>query len=172
MRRATLSTSPYKRASPLRAQITPIASTVLASALALLPIVSTSQLLPNFGLLALISWRLLRPELWTARIGLALGLAHDLITGGPLGLAMSLWTFLLLSFDFVDSRLLWRDHWIEWLLATFAIAVAALADWKVSDLMGAAGPVHTILPGILISVLFFPAMLKIVVALDRWRLRR
>ena len=39
------------------------------------------------------------------------------------------------------------------------------------DLMGAAGPLHTILPGIAVSVLFFPAMLKLVVTLDRWRLK-
>lgn len=171
MRRSALSSSQYERGSPYKAQVVPIFSTLLASALALLPIVSHAQLLPDFGLLALLAWRLLRPEIWTARVGLALGLAHDLITGGPLGLAMSLWTLLLLSFDFVDSRLLWRDHWIEWLLAALAIAIAAAAEWKVSDLMGAAGPMHTIMPHILISVLFFPAMLKLVVALDRWRLR-
>lgn len=172
MRRATLSTSSYGRTGPLRSQVTPIASTLFASALALLPIVSAAQLLPNFGLLALLSWRLLRPEMWTARIGLALGFAHDLITGGPLGLAMSLWTFLLLMFDFVDSRLLWRDYWIEWGLAAIAIATASAFEWKVADLMGAAGPIHTILPHILISVLCFPAMLALIAALDRWRLRR
>lgn len=171
MKHAALGSTSFERASPLRARATPIVFTLLASSLALLPIVSTAQLLPNFGLLALLSWRLLRPEIWTARVGLALGLAHDLITGGPLGLAMSLWTFLLLSFDFMDNRLIWRDYWIEWFLATLAISVAALADWKVSDMMGAAGPLHTILPGIAVSVLFFPAMLKLVVTLDRWRLR-
>ena len=154
------------------ARATPVVSTLLASSLALLPIVSTAQLLPNFGLLALLSWRLLRPEIWTARMGIGLGLAHDLITGGPVGLAMSLWTLLLLFFDFVDNRLVWRDYWIEWLLAAAAISVAALVDWKVSDLMGAAGPLRTIVPGILVSVLFFPAMLGLVVRLDRWRLRR
>ena len=172
MKRATVVPSSYGRVGPFRARATPVVSTLLASALALLPIVSTAQLLPNFGLLALISWRRLRPELWTANMGLALGLAHDVMTGVPLGLAMSGWTFLLLFFDFVDSRLVWRDYWVEWLLAAIAIAFAAVAEWKVADLMGAAGPFKTILPGILISVLVFPAMLKLVAALDRWRLRR
>lgn len=171
MRRSALASNRYDRTSPWRAQATPIASTMIASSLALLPIVSTSQILPNFGLIALLSWRLLRPELWTARMGLVLGFAHDLITGGPLGLAISLWTALLLMFDFVDGKLLWRDYWIEWFLAAVAIALASAAEWKVADLMDAAGPIRTILPHILISVLFFPAMLKLVVALDRWRLR-
>ena len=172
MKHAALGSRSFERASPLRARATPIVSTLLASSLALLPIVSTAQLLPNFGLLALLSWRLLRPELWTARVGLVLGLAHDLITGGPIGLAMSGWTLLLLTFDFVDSRLLWRDYWIEWLLAGLAIAAAALAEWKVADLMGAAGPMKTILPGIAVGVLVFPAVLMVVVGLDRWRLKR
>ncbi len=170
-RRGALTSNRYDRGSPYKAQAVPIVSTMLASSLALLPIVSHAQLLPDFGLLALLSWRLLRPEIWPARMGLALGFAHDLITGGPLGFAISLWTCLLLMFDFVDGKLLWRDYWIEWLLAAIAIAIASAAEWKVSDLMGAAGPMHTILPHILISVLFFPAMLKVVVALDRWRLR-
>jgi rod shape-determining protein MreD len=173
MRRTTLAgSSSYGETGPLRSQVTPIASTLFASALALLPIVSGAQLLPNFGLLALLSWRLLRPEMWTARVGLALGFAHDLITGGPLGLAMSLWTFLLLMFDFVDSRLIWRDYWIDWILAALAIGLASAFEWKVADLMGAAGPMHTILPHILISILCFPAMLAVVARLDRWRLRR
>lgn len=171
MRRSALSSNRYDRTSPWRAQATPIVSTIVASSMALLPIVSTSQILPNFGLIALLCWRLLRPEIWTARTGLALGLAHDLITGGPLGLAISLWTALLLMFDFVDRKLIWRDYWIEWLLAALAIALASAAEWQVADLMGAAGPIHTILPHILISVLFFPAMLKLIVTLDRWRLR-
>lgn len=171
MSRSALGHSRYASRNPYKAQVVPIASTVLASALALLPIVSHAQLLPDFGLLALLSWRMLRPELWTARTGLALGLANDLIAGQPLGLSISLWTALLLLFDFLDTRLLWRDYWIEWLLAVFAIAIASAAEWKVSDLMGAAGPLHTLLPHILISALFFPAVLKIVVALDRWRLR-
>lgn len=170
MSRSALAGS-YNRGSPLKAKVVPVVSTILASALSLLPIVSHAQLLPDFGLLALLSWRLLRPEMWSARVGLGLGLAQDLITGEPLGLAISLWTFLLLAFDFVDNRLLWRDHWIEWLLAAFAIAFASATEWKVSDLMGAAGPIHTILPHIVISVLLFPAMLKVIVALDRWRLR-
>ena len=173
MKRVALAdSSSYGRTGPLRGQVTPIASTLFASSLSLLPIVSTAQLLPDFGLLALLAWRVLRPELWGARVGLTLGLAHDLITGGPLGLAMTLWTLLLLSFDFIDSRLLWRDYWVEWFFAGLAIATASAFEWKVADLMDAAGPMHTILPHILVSVLFFPAMLKIIAALDRWRLRR
>jgi hypothetical protein len=63
MRRTTLAgSSSYGDTGPLRSQVTPIASTLFASALALLPIVSGAQLLPNFGLLALLSWRLLRPK--------------------------------------------------------------------------------------------------------------
>ena len=172
MSRSALASRYQQRTAPYRARLVPIVSTILASCLALLPIVSAGQMLPNFGLLALLAWRLLRPEIWSAQMGIGLGLAHDLITGGPLGLGMALWPLLLMFFDFADNRLQWRDHWIEWLLAAFAIALASLADWKVADLMRAAGPLSNVVPHILISILFFPAVLRVVVMLDRWRLGR
>lgn len=172
MSRGALARQAPTRASGLRATWTPVLSTIAASMLALLPIVATSQTLPNFGLLTLLAWRLLRHEMWTARTAIGLGLAHDLIAGTPLGLSMSLWTLLLLAFDFVDNRLAWRDHWMEWLLAALAIAAASAADWKVAAMMGAPVPFASVVPHILISILVFPLVMRVVVALDRWRLSR
>ena len=49
--------------------------TVVAVSFALLPFVAQSPLLPDFGFLFLITWRLLRPEVWSPRHALALGLS-------------------------------------------------------------------------------------------------
>ena len=97
--------------------IIPAASVVAASAFAVLPIVAHSAGFPDFGFLMLIAWRLLRAELWTARMALPLGAFNDLVAGHPFGQSMALWTLAFLLLDAVDSRLLFRDFWLDWLLA-------------------------------------------------------
>ena len=77
----------------------------------------TSPLLPDFGFLMLITWRLLRPEIWTPRMALGLGLFADLVAGHPLGQSMLLWTTAFLVFDLIDARLGFRDYWMDWLIA-------------------------------------------------------
>ena len=159
------------RSSPARQAWTAPISIVAASLLNWLPIVAESGWLPNFGLVTLIAWRLLRPDLIAPTTALPLGLVHDLVTGMPLGLSMSLWPALLLLLDLTDTRLMWRDYWLEWLLACVALALGALADWKVADLQGARVPLANIWPGVAVSALIFPLVLQLVLALDRWRLR-
>lgn len=155
-----------------RAQAVPIASTLAGSATALLPFVATYPALPPFGLLVLLAWRLLRPELWRAWIGLPLGLADDLIGGAPIGSAVATWTILLLALDYADARLGERDWSMDWLLAVpailFGLVGALLAAW----ITGGGGAVWTIGPQALTSMLAFPAVARGVAALDRWRLRR
>ncbi|MFD2501348.1 rod shape-determining protein MreD [Rhizorhabdus histidinilytica] len=94
--------------------IVPILSTLAGSATALLPIVATEPIVPPFGLMMLLAWRLLRPEIWPVWVALPLGLADDLISGHYLGTAMILWTIAFLSLEWVDQALRWRDSWIEW----------------------------------------------------------
>lgn len=161
----------HTRASPARQAWTAPLSIVAASLLAWLPVVADSGWLPNFGLVMLVAWRLLRPDLLAPTTALPLGLIHDLVTGAPLGLSMSLWPALLILIDVTDTRLMWRDYWLEWLLAVLVLALGALADWKVADLQGARVPLAAIGPGLLVSALLVPIALQLVLALDRWRLR-
>ena len=91
------------RPSALRLQALPVATTLLGSCVNLLPFISTAPVLPPFGLLMALGWRLLRPELWAAWVALPLGLADDLITGTAPGTAMSLWTITFLGIDLLDA---------------------------------------------------------------------
>lgn len=161
----------YTRASPTRQAWTAPVSIVAASLLAWLPLVADNGWLPNFGLVMLVAWRLLRPDLIAPTTALPLGLIHDLVTGMPLGLSMSLWPALLILIDLTDTRLMWRDYWLEWLLAVLVLALGALADWKVADWQGARVPLGAVVPGLLVSALLVPIALQLVLALDRWRLR-
>lgn len=154
----------------LRAQAVPIISTIAGSATALLPIVAVTPMLPPFGFLMLLGWRLLRPEMWVAWAALPLGLADDLIGGQPLGSAMCLWTVTLLVLDLVDNRMVWRDYWMDWLVAAVVIPFCLGGAWIFARYTGGGGIVLTLLPQVAISIFCFPAVARLCVVLDRWRL--
>lgn len=168
--RAPRSSAPPSRSIEVRAKLVPIASTLLGSAFVLVPTVSLSTAWPPLGLLMLLAWRLLRPEMWPAWVGLPLGLADDLLSGQTLGTGMVTWTACLLLIDLAEVRLLWRDYWQEWLLGALAIALAILASLGIADWTGGnAGP-GEVLPQIVTSILCFPVVGRLCAMLDRWRL--
>jgi rod shape-determining protein MreD len=156
----------------VRRQAVPILSTLAASLLDILPIVANRPLVPDFAFLVLIAWRLLRPEIWSAQIALPLGLFNDLVAGHPLGQSMALWTITFLLFDLADSRSGWRDYWMDWLFAGLAILLYGVGQYCVARMMGSRIDFVIVVPQILLSLLAYPLVARIVLALDRWRLSR
>ena len=154
------------------AEYIPAASVLAASLLAALPIVSTSGWYPEFGFLALIAWRLLRSDPWPAWWAAPLGFANDLITGAPIGLSVALWTGTMILLELVDRRTMWRDYWIEWSLAAILLLVNEAVERWVAGMMGAAQPILSIAPPLLISIFAFPIAAWAVARVDRWRLGR
>lgn len=150
---------------------TPIISVMLASALpALLPIIVQSPTLPPLGLLLLIGWRLLHHEMWPLWIGAPLGLFDDLMSGHALGTAVFLWSVIIMAIEVVDTRLLWRDYWHDWLIA-FGGCLFFLAGGVVfAKLSGSAAPFYLIVPQLFWSVLVYPLIVRIIAGIDRWRM--
>lgn len=150
----------------------PAASVVFASLLAALPIVTTSGWYPDFGFLVLISWRLLRSDPWPAWWAAPMGLANDLLTGSPIGLSVAGWSATMLALDLIDRRTMWRDYWIEWILAAVLIAIDEWLQWRIAAAMGARVPSTAVAPPIVISIFIFPVSAWLVSRVDRWRLGR
>ena len=155
-----------------RRQAVPVLTTLGASLLDLLPIVANAPLIPDFAFLVLIAWRLLRPEMWLAQVALPLGLFNDLVAGHPIGQSMALWTITFLVFDLIDSRVGWRDYWMDWLFASAAIAFNSFGGWYIARAMGSATPYMVMVPQLILSIIAYPLVARIVLALDRWRLAR
>jgi rod shape-determining protein MreD len=155
-----------------RRQFVPLMSTIAACLIQLLPIVMSSPIIPDFGFLVLIAWRLLRPELWSATTALPLGLFNDLIAGHPLGQSMALWTAVFLVFDIMEARMGWRDYWMDWLAAATTIAFYVFGCWYIGRLMGSIVAPHVLLPQLGLSILAYPIVARIILGLDRWRLAR
>jgi rod shape-determining protein MreD len=152
------------------ARAVPPVTTMLASALSALPVVSDAPTWPPLGLLTVLGWRLLRPELWGAWMALPLGLGDDLLTGQAPGTAMASWTILFLALDIIDERFLFRDYMLDWAIAATGICLCMIGAVLASGQHWAQLPVF--LPQMALSVLCFPLVERICAALDRWRLRR
>ena len=150
--------------------IIPAASVVVASLLAILPVVAHHGAWPDFGFLMLVAWRLLRADAWPAWWAAPLGFANDLIVGTPIGFSVALWTAVMLVMDLIDRRTQWRDYWIEWALASVLILAAEAAEWKVAIWSDAPVPFTFMLPSIVISILAFPLFAYFASRLDHWRL--
>lgn len=156
----------------LRRQWVPVLSTLAASLLQTLPVVVTTPVVPDFAFLVVLSWRLLRPELWPAYFALPLGLFNDLIAGHPLGQSMVLWTVTFLACELLDSRSGWRDYWLDWLFASLFIGLYVAGEWRIAWALGARMPFDVLLPQLLLAIFTYPLVARLVVALDRWRFSR
>ncbi len=164
--------NPYMERPPLRVMLVPILSTLAGSAMTLLPVIATEPIIPPFGLMFLLSWRLLRPEMWPAWAALPLGLADDLLSGNYLGTAMVLWTAAFLVLEWADQNIAWRDGWIEWAIASAAMVVIAIGSWALSQPADSHSAITTIMPQTIGAILTIPVVLRTTAALDKWRLRR
>jgi rod shape-determining protein MreD len=172
MVRAALTSRRIGQGPQRLAMIMPAATVFAASLLAALPIISTSGWYPDFGYLVLISWRLLRADPWPAWWAAPLGLVNDLFTGYPIGFSIALWSATMLALDLIDRRTMWRDYWIEWVLAAVLIAIDEVLQWRLAGLVGAAPPFARMVPPIVVSVCVFPLVAWIISRIDAWRLGR
>jgi rod shape-determining protein MreD len=150
----------------------PLVTTLLAILLGLFPLVVTTPLLPDIGFLVLLTWRLLRPEIWVPVVALGLGLFDDLVSGHPLGQSMALWTSIFLAFDILDHRIDYKDFWFDWFYAAIAIFFHVAGIWYIAVLMDSHTPFTQLLPQIGFTILAYPVMARMVLGLDRWRLAR
>lgn len=154
------------------ARAIPALSVGIASLLPLAPIVAEVGWMPDTGLLLLLAWRLLRGDVIPAWWAAPLGLWNDLVLGLPIGLSVVTFTSAMILLDLLDRRTMWRDYWLEWLLAAALIVFAEVFRWQVDGAMGARYPLVTILPASAISALSFPLAAWAASRIDHWRLGR
>jgi rod shape-determining protein MreD len=158
--------------SLMRISGTPIVSTMIGSMAPLLPIIATAPSMPPFGLLLLIAWRLRHRTLWPVWVGLPLGLWDDIFSGQPLGSSMLLWTLVMLGLDVIDRRMVWRDFWQDWGLASALLALVLTGGLIIANWTGGNTAWLIIAPQILASIALFPMIARLCAALDQWRLLR
>jgi rod shape-determining protein MreD len=140
-------------------------TTIIGSLVTILPMVATVPFLPPFGLLMLLAWRLLRPNVLAPWAPVLLGLFDDLVSGQPIGSAMLLWTFCFLVVDVIDTRLVWRDFWQDWLIAAGAFGFCLIAGRLIASPLGAHVDTALLLQIIMCAALF-PLVTRLCARLD------
>ena len=157
---------------PVLALGLPWLTILLGSLTPWLPIIAPAPVLPPFGFLLMLAWRLLRPGLLPLWAGLPLGLFDDLYSGQPLGSGVLLFSLTLIVIELVEIRFPWRNFWLDWLTAsailTVYLMVAALLSGAELSLM----QLGVIVPQLVLSIVLFPVVARLVAQLDRLRLMR
>ncbi|KFG88658.1 Rod shape-determining protein MreD [Sphingobium herbicidovorans NBRC 16415] len=148
----------------------PVIAVMLGSAISVMPLIAQAPVMPPFGLLLLLSWRLLRPELWRAWIGLPLGLFDDILSGQPIGSAMFLWTMTLIGIDAIEHRIVWRSYRQDWLIAAIAIIFCIVGGVFFARITGGGDiKLKLVAPQMLWTILLFPFVVRQCARIDRWR---
>lgn len=173
MVRSALSQGKRLNRGPRRhAEAVPAISVAAGSVIAILPVISATGWWPDWGLLLLVAWRMLRADAWPAWWAAPLGFLNDLMTDNPIGLSIATWSAIMIVMDFVDRRTQWRDYWIEWAVAALLVAGSEIVQWQVAAISGAILPFsQSAGPSILVAVLCFPLAALLVARIDHWRLR-
>src|SRR5688500_11456069 len=110
--------------SPFLAYGLPWFTILLGSLAPWLPVIAPAPVLPPFGFMALLAWRLLRPGLLPLWAGLPLGLFDDLYSGQPLGSGVLLFSLTLLAIELIEIRFPWRNFWLDWVTAAAILIVS------------------------------------------------
>ncbi|MBC2778126.1 rod shape-determining protein MreD [Parasphingopyxis marina] len=156
----------------VRAQLAliPAASVLFGSLLNLVPLVTQAPILPPMALMIFLGWRFLRPEIWPIWAGLPFGLFDDLLSGNLIGSGMLLWTVILIALDLAENRAMWRDYWIDWVVATAALIFYIIAAMALNSFAYGGWGLLPLLPQIVATILLFPIVLRLCARLDRRRL--
>ncbi len=147
----------------------PVVSVMIGSLAVLLPVISAAPLLPPFGFMLLLAWRLLQRTMWPVWMALPLGLFDDIFSGQPLGSAVFLWTLTFLTLDLIDRRMIWRDSLQDWALASLLIVALLTGELIIANATGGNTGIIALVPQIVVSCLLYPLIARICANLDRIR---
>ncbi len=147
----------------------PALTVMLASMLTLLPLIVVAPVMPPWGFMAFLAWRLIQREVWRPWAGAALGLFDDMYSGQAIGSAIVLWSLTLLALGIVDRWMLWRDYWQDWYLGAAASVTVISAALLIANETGGHTDWAATLPQIILAILFFPAVMRLYAHIDQWR---
>ena len=150
--------------------IIPVLTIIVSVILSILPYgaLGSIPLAPLLGLIALFFWSLYRPGLVPPFLVFAIGLYHDLLTTGPLGL----WalTYVIFSGYFVEQRSFFvgktsSELWVAFLLGLF---VSLIVVWGISCLyyLKLLSPIPIVVQGVM-TLLLYPVWTRVLMIFHR-----
>lgn len=157
---------------PWRVRSVPYASIMLGSIVPVLLIADLMPLLPSFGYLMLIGWRMMRPGLLPLWVGVPLGAVDDLFSGQPFGSAILLWSLTMIAIEAIETRFPWRGFWQDWFTASVMSVIYLFAALLASGSQPTPEMFAMAVPQAVMAVLLYPVFARMIARLDRFRLAR
>ncbi len=157
---------------PVRANLVPYVSIMLASILPFLALADVMPVAPPLGFLVFLAWRIMRPGLLPIWVGAPLGAFDDLFSGQPFGSAVLLWSVTMIILEMIESRFPWRGFWQDWFTASLAVTAYIAVAMVVSGASLTVPMALAALPQLAVAVLLYPFLAQVVARLDRFRLAR
>jgi rod shape-determining protein MreD len=161
----------YAPRPKLRVFVLPAITVIVGSVLTAWPAIVSAPLLPPLGFMLLLGWRLLRRDVWAVWAGLPLGLVDDVFGGNPPGTAMFSWTVVLITLSLLDTRVVYRTWWLEWLIGAVALGFVIIVSGMLARVGGLVSVIELLGPQWLLSALLLPLFIQLMALFDRWRLR-
>lgn len=171
IKKRSYNSSINRKRSKLRMYAGPVLTVLFGSIITTLPFFTDLPLLPPFGFIIFVAWRFMRPGIWPMWAGLPLGLFDDIFSGAPFGSAAFLWSIAMLIAEYIDSRIIWRDYMLDWIIASVFIAAYLTVNLLfVAMIQPMPNPI-IILPQIIFSILLYPLVVRFCARVDNWRLQ-
>lgn len=158
--------------SPLVATVLPWLTILAGSLLPIFFVASALPVVPPFGFVMLLAWRMVRPGLLPIWAGLPLGLFDDQFSGQPLGSAILLWSSAMIAIELLDRRIPWRTFMQDWAAAGFVLTAYLVLSFAISGADPELAGLIALGPQLVFAIILFPAAAGLVSLLDRLRLFR
>lgn len=146
----------------------PALTVIGGSLITVWPFIGNFPILPPFGLMMLLAWRLRRPDVFRIWAPLPLGAFDDLVSGQPFGSAVLLWTLCFFMIDLFDQRLGFRDYWQDWGIAAVMIGFCLILGRLVASPIAAQVDTLLLLQ-VLVATMIFPVIARLCAWIDRRR---
>ena len=158
--------------SMFKMRAAPTITVLLGSLVTTLPFFTDLPLLPPFGFMIFIAWRFMRPGIWPMWVGLPFGIFDDIFSGALFGSAILTWSIAMLVSEYIDSRIIWRDYLLDWIIASFYIALYLTISLLFVGLIQPLPNPFIIIPQIIFSISLYPLVVRLCANVDIWRLKQ
>ncbi|MBU6165955.1 MAG: rod shape-determining protein MreD [Alphaproteobacteria bacterium] len=122
--------------------------------------------MPNLVLMGVLAWAILQPALMPAWLAFLIGALADLLFGLPLGVNATLFAVAAGSIRLLDLLLVERSHLVDWLAVSLLVLACTLASGPLLSLAGRPLPVLPMLWQVLTSMIAWPLLLRLCVAVQ------
>lgn len=155
------------RRGELVRRLVPSLSVLLAILLMALPLPLAWGVMPHLALLLVVIWASIQPRLMPVWAAFLLGLAADLLFGGPLGIWALLLPVSVAAVRLAETRVEGHSLALDWAFAALISGLALLFAWQALHFLGSSPPLWPFLAQALLTLFAYPPVAAVAARVQR-----